>query len=68
MYNMELMGVEPMSAIGIYFRIIHRFSLSNPQGGNRSLSRTVGFFNVIFTNKPTKENLLVHPLGFASNP
>lgn len=65
---MDLGRVELPSEMGIYFRIIHRFSLSNPQGGNRSLSRTVGCYGVIFTNKPTRENLLVHPLGFASNP
>ena len=39
---MELMGIEPMSAMGIDPPLIHRFSLSNPQGGKRSLSRTVG--------------------------
>ena len=38
----ELMGIEPMSAMGIDPPLIHRFSLSYPQGGERSLSRTVG--------------------------
>jgi len=37
---MELMGVEPMSKLGINPPLVHRFSLSDPQGGNRSLSRT----------------------------
>jgi hypothetical protein len=42
---MELTGVEPVSALGINTPIIHRFSFSNPQSGNRHLSPTVGFFN-----------------------
>lgn len=40
---MELTGVEPVSALGINTPLVHRFSLSNPQGGNRPLSRTMGF-------------------------
>jgi hypothetical protein len=39
---MELTGVEPVSALVISTSLVHRFSLSNPQGGNRSLSRTMG--------------------------
>ena len=40
--GMELTGVEPVSALSINTPLIHRFSPSNPQGGNRHLSRTVG--------------------------
>lgn len=50
MYKMELMGIEPMSSMGIDPRIVHRFSLSYPQGGNRSLSRTVGCSGEVFAN------------------
>ncbi len=32
--------VELLSKLGIDPPLIHRFSLSDPQGGNRSLSRT----------------------------
>ncbi len=39
---MELTGVEPVSALGISTPFIHRFSASNPQRGNRPLSRTMG--------------------------
>ena len=40
--KMELTGVEPVSALSNNTPLIHRLSLSNPLGGNRSLSRTVG--------------------------
>jgi hypothetical protein len=42
---MELTGVEPVSALGINTPIVHRFSFSNPQSGNRQLSQAMGFFN-----------------------
>ncbi|EDX78339.1 hypothetical protein MC7420_6992 [Coleofasciculus chthonoplastes PCC 7420] len=41
---MEPTGIEPVSALGIYLPIIHRFSPSHPQGGNHPLSRMVGCF------------------------
>lgn len=40
---MELTGVEPVSALGINTSLVHRFSVSDPQRGNRPLSRTIGF-------------------------
>ena len=40
---MELTGVEPVSKLGINIPFIHRLSLSDPQGGNCLLSRTMGF-------------------------
>ncbi len=40
--EMELTGVEPVSALSINTPLIHRLSPSNPQGRNRHLSRTVG--------------------------
>jgi len=39
---MELTGVEPVSALAISSSFIHRLSFSNPQSGNRHLSRTMG--------------------------
>ena len=39
-FEMELTGVEPVSALSNNTPLIHRLSLSNPQGGSRSLSRT----------------------------
>ncbi len=54
---MELTGVEPVSALGISTSFVHRFSVSDPQRGNRSLSRTVGFFgNVLASYRPKAVN------------
>jgi hypothetical protein len=39
---MELTGVEPVSALSINAPFVHRFSLSDPLGGNRFLFQTVG--------------------------
>lgn len=36
--------IELLSKMGIDYRIIHKLILSDPQGGERSLSRTVGYF------------------------
>ena len=60
---MELTGIEPVSKLGTDPPLVHRFSLSNPQGGNRSLSRTMGCSDLILASKPIGENLLEHPLG-----
>ena len=40
--EMELTGVEPVSALVIDSPIAHRLSFSYPRSGNRPLSRTVG--------------------------
>jgi hypothetical protein len=48
---MELTGVEPVSALGIGTSLIHRFSVSDPQRGNRPLSRTMGFSSKVLANK-----------------
>jgi len=39
---MELSGIEPLSEKPINFPLVHRRSLSNPQGGNHPLSRMIG--------------------------
>jgi len=38
----ELSGIEPLSALAIDLVLIHRLIPSDPQGGNRYLSLTVG--------------------------
>ncbi len=54
---MELTGVEPVSALGISTSLIHRFSFSDPQSGNRPLSRTVGCSGEVLANvRPEAHN------------
>ena len=64
MLGMELSGIEPLSAMGIDFPIIHRFSFSNPRSRNRLLSRTMGFSSKVLVNSSTRDDELTHPLGF----
>ncbi len=52
---MELTGIEPVSSLGIDSPFIHRLILSNPQGGNRSLSRTMGCTGLVLASQPTRE-------------
>lgn len=66
--QVEPTGIEPVSALGIDLPFIHRFSPSDPQGGNHPLSRMTGCFGEVFASKPTKGNLLAHPLGFVYSP
>jgi hypothetical protein len=47
---MELRRVELLSALGISFPLIHRLIPSDPQGGNRLLSRTMGCFGNILAS------------------
>jgi len=47
---MELGRIELPSKAGIDFPIVHRFSLSNPLGGNYPLSRIVGCSGMFFPN------------------
>lgn len=61
--SMELTGVEPVSALGSNTSLIHRFSLSDPQGGNRHLSPTVGFSSKVLANLMTRGIKPEHPLG-----
>lgn len=61
---MEPTGIEPVSVLGINLPIVHRFSLSNPRGGNRYLSLAVGFSGVVFASPSTGDKVLAHPLGF----
>jgi len=60
---MELSRIERLSKPGICLPLLHRFSLFDPQGGNRPLSRTIGFSGEFFASKSTRDNLLAHPLG-----
>lgn len=53
-FKVEPTGIEPVSALGIDLPLIHRLSPSDPQGGNRSLSRTVGYFGNILASKRPK--------------
>ena len=63
---MEPTGIEPVSKLGINLPLIHRFSLSDPQGGNHPLSRMTGCTGFILASKSTSEGLLEHPLGLVS--
>jgi hypothetical protein len=65
---MELTGVEPVSALGINIPLIHRFSLSDPQGGNRHLSPTVGFFGEVLAGSLPKETNLSIRWGLVYSP
>lgn len=47
---MELGRIELPSKAGISFPIAHRFSLSDPLGGNYPLSRIVGCSGMFFPN------------------
>jgi len=67
-YLVDPSRVELLSRLGIDPPLFHRLSLSYPQGGERSLSRTVGCSGKVFANKSTRGNLSAHPLGFASSP
>jgi len=53
---MELGRVELPSAIGTNTPFIHKFSLSNPLGGNYPLSRITGCFGKVLAKKSTKGN------------
>lgn len=61
---MELGRIELPSEIAIDFLFVHRFSLSDPQGGNRSLSRTMGCSGKFLAREMTRGITLEHPLGF----
>ncbi len=67
-YLVDPSRIELLSKLGIDPPLIHRFSLFYPQGGERSLSRTVGCSGKVFATKSARGNLLAHPLGFASSP
>ena len=60
---MELTGVEPVSASSNHTLLIHRFSLSNPQGGSYPLSRKQDASVLVLANALTEGSLLAHPLG-----
>ena len=60
---MELTGVEPVSALSNHVSLIHRFSLSNPQGRSFPLSRKQDASVKVLASAPTEESLLAHPLG-----
>jgi len=60
---MELTGVEPVSALSNHVSLIHRYSLSNPQGGSFPLSRKQDASVKVLADAPTEESLPARPLG-----
>ena len=48
-FKMEPSRVELLSRLGIDFPLFHRFSPSDPQGGNHHLSLMAGFSGEVFT-------------------
>lgn len=60
---MELTGVEPVSASSNHVSLIHRYSLSNPQGGSFPLSRKQDASMKVLANAPIEGSLSAHPLG-----
>ncbi len=62
-FSMELTGVEPVSALSNHASLIHRYSLSNPQGGSFPLSRKQDASMKVLAGAPTEGSLPEHPLG-----